>query len=128
MADVTVKKLDEFKATFQGAFKLVRSGLGVKSFGMQVIEMPPNIDQYPEHDHSEDGMEEVYTVLEGKAVLRAGEEEHVLEPGIFARVGPGERRHIRTEDSPVRLLALGGIPGTVYEPNPSTEESAADAA
>ena len=35
--------------------------------------------------------EEVYTVLEGAATLRAGGEEHRLEPGVFARVGPTSR-------------------------------------
>ena len=37
---------------------------------------------------SADGQEEVYTVLEGKATLTVGGEEHELEPGVFARVGP----------------------------------------
>jgi mannose-6-phosphate isomerase-like protein (cupin superfamily) len=122
MADVTVKRLGEFEATYNGAFHLIRAGLGVSSFGMQVIEMPANADQYPEHDHSEDGMEEVYTALDGSAILRCDDEEFNLEPGVFARVGPGQKRHIRTEDSPVRILALGGRPGKAYEISALTEE------
>jgi uncharacterized cupin superfamily protein len=115
MADVNVKKLDDFETSFGGAFKLVRHGLGVESFGMQVIDMPPNADQYPEHDHSEDGQEEVYTVLEGTATLRIDGEEHKLEPGVFARVPAGQKRKIVTASSPVRLLAIGGVPGKAYE-------------
>ena len=69
MADVTVKQLDEFDTAYGGAMKRVRAGLGVTSFGMQVFDLPPKLENYPEHDHSEDGQEEVYTVLEGEATL-----------------------------------------------------------
>ncbi len=115
MADVTIKKLDEFDAAFGGAMKLVRDGLGVESFGIQVIDMPANVDAYPEHDHAEDGQEEVYTVLQGTATLRVEGEDHELTPGTFARVPAGQKRKIVTGESPVRLLALGGTPGKAYQ-------------
>jgi quercetin dioxygenase-like cupin family protein len=115
MADVTIKQLDQFESSFGGAFKLVRHGLGVESFGMQVIDMPPNADQYPEHDHAEDGQEEVYTALDGSATLQVEGTEHDLTPGVFARVGPGQKRKIVTGEKGVRLLALGGVPGKAYE-------------
>lgn len=115
MADLTVKQLDEFEAGFGGSMKFVRDGLGVKSFGMQVLEMPANADQYPEHDHSHDGQEEVYTVLDGQATLQAGGETVQLTPGTFVRVGASEKRKIVTGDQGCRLLALGAIPGSVYE-------------
>jgi uncharacterized cupin superfamily protein len=115
MAEVTVKKLDEFETSFQGSFFLVRHGLGVESFGIQVIKMPPNIDQYPEHDHSDDGQEEVYTALEGSATLDVDGQEYKLEPGVFARVAAGRKRKITTHSSPVTVLAIGGVPGKAYE-------------
>ena len=115
MADVTIKRLDEFDAAFGGAMKLVRHGLGVEAFGLQVIDMPPNADRYPEHDHAADGQEEVYTVLKGKAMLQADGEEYELEPDTFARVGPGQKRKLVTGAEPARLLALGGTPGKAYE-------------
>ena len=115
MADVTVKRLDEFDTNFGGSMKLVRHGLGVQSFGIQVIDMPANADQYPEHDHSESGQEEIYTVLQGSAMLTTGDEEHRLEPGIFARVGPRERRKIVTGAEGARILAIGGTAGKPYE-------------
>ena len=96
MADVTVKRLEDFDTAFDGAMRLVRHGLGVESFGIQVFDMPPNADRYPEHDHSHDGQEEVYTVLEGVATLTPAGEEHELRPGMFARVGPGEKRKSST--------------------------------
>jgi len=115
MPDVKILKTDDCAPAFGGAMKLVRDSLGVQSFGIQVIDMPPNADAYPEHDHSEDGQEEVYTVLNGACTLIVGGEEHNLEPDMFARVGPNETRKIVTKDKPVRLLALGAAPGKAYE-------------
>lgn len=124
MADVTVKQLDEFDTAYGGAMKRVRAGLGVHSFGMQVFDLPPKLENYPEHEHSEDGQEEVYTVLEGEATLHAGGEQYELRPGVFARVGPGEKRKISTGDQPARVLALGGTAGNAFEVQAWTEEGA----
>jgi quercetin dioxygenase-like cupin family protein len=114
MADVTVQTLEDFDTAFGGAMRLVRHGLGVESFGIQVFDMPPNADQYPEHDHSHDGQEEVYTVLDGVATLTAGGEDHEMRPGMWARVGPGEKRRWSTGGQAARVLALGAIPGRAY--------------
>ena len=126
MADVTVKRTDDFEATFHGGMLKARAGLGVNAFGMQILRFPPNADRYPEHDHSHDGQEEVYIVLDGSATLSAGGEEYELEPGVFARVGPNERRMITTGDEGAVLLALGGIPGKAFEVWQMTEEGEPD--
>ena len=115
MADVTVKSHEEFETAFGGAMRLVRHGLAVESFGIQVFDMPPNADRYPEHDHSHDGQEEVYSVLEGVATLTAGGEDYEMRPGTWARVGPGETRKWTTGAEGARVLALGGTPGKAYE-------------
>ena len=124
MADVTVKRLDEFEAVYGGGMRRVRAGLGVTAFGIQVIELPPNADMYPEHDHSHDDQEEVYTVLHGEVTLRVGEDEHTLVPGVFVRVGPQEKRKFTTGENGVRILAIGATPGRAYEIPDFTEEGA----
>jgi len=126
MADLTVKRLDEFEAVFGGGMRRVRAGLGVTSFGIQVIELPPNFTHYPQHDHTHDEQEEVYAVLSGAVILQADGEEHQLEPGVFARVGPGQKRKLVTGDEGVRILAIGAVPGKAYEPPEFTEEGAAE--
>ena len=124
MSDVTVKRVEDFDSPNNGGFCRARAGLGVSAFGMQVENFPPNFEHFPEHDHSADGQEEVYTVLSGTATLHAGGETHQLEPGVFARVGPGVTRKITTGDEPIRLLAIGGTPGQVYAAPAFTEEGA----
>jgi uncharacterized cupin superfamily protein len=124
MADVTVKRVEDFEAIFGGGFRRVRAGLGVSSFGLAVMDLPPNFDHFPEHDQSHDGQEEVYTVLSGRATLKVGDEEHELEPGVFARIGASEKRKLVTGDEPARVLAMGAIPGKVYEPPEFSVEGA----
>jgi len=115
MSSYTVKKIDEMDAAFGGGMRLARASLGVSSFGMQVEEFPPNFDQYPEHSHDEDGQEEVYIVLRGSAEIEIEGERIALDPDTIVRVGPGVSRRIFAGSEGVRLLALGGVPGGVYE-------------
>jgi len=115
MADVTVKSEDQLETSFGGAFKLLRHSLGLTAFGVQVLEMPPNAEGYPVHDHAEDGQEECVVVLEGSAELIAGDQTHLLEPGVYARVGAGQDRKLVPGDDGVRVLIIGGTPGKAYE-------------
>jgi quercetin dioxygenase-like cupin family protein len=126
MADVTVKNLDEFEAIYRGAFRRVRAGLGLTAFGVAVFDLPPNFAQYPEHDHGEDGQEELYTALSGSATLATDGEEHRLEPGVFARVGPNESRKLTTDEQGALVLVLGGVPGATFSPKRFTEEGEPD--
>jgi mannose-6-phosphate isomerase-like protein (cupin superfamily) len=115
MAGYTVKRIDEMEGIFRGAFKRVRAELGVESFGMQIIDMPPNYDGYPEHDHAEDGQEEVYLTLSGGGELEIEGERHPLDEDHAARVGPGVKRKVWPGEEGIRLLILGGKAGEVYE-------------
>jgi len=126
MADYTIKKVDELEAVFGGAFKRARAELGVTAFGMQVIDMPPNADQYPEHDHAETGQEEVFVILRGSAEIDVDGEKLALDPETIVRVGPGAKRKITTGEEGVRVLALGGTPGKAYEAPDVTQLGAPD--
>jgi mannose-6-phosphate isomerase-like protein (cupin superfamily) len=128
MADCTVKRLEEFEAIFGGGFRRVRAGLGVTSFGLAVMDLPPGFRHYPEHTQAHDGQEEVYTVLSGRAILHVGEEQHEMVPGVWARVGPRERRKLETGEEGARVAAIGGIPGAAYDPPDFTDEGAPDPA
>src|ERR1700693_5251486 len=116
MSSYTVKRIDEMETSYGGAMRLARAALGVASFGMQVEEFPPNFDQYPEHTHSEDGQEEVYVILRGSAEIEIDGERIPLDPETVVRVGPGVSRRIFSGPQGGRILALGGVPGSVYEP------------
>ena len=121
MSDVQVKRIDEVEPyTGPGEregikFRAVGRALGVSAWGMNAIEMAPGTSTYPEHDHEEDGQEEVFFVARGSATLRTGEGERQVESGELVRVGPLEKRKWLAGDSGVTLLAMGGTPGKAYE-------------
>jgi mannose-6-phosphate isomerase-like protein (cupin superfamily) len=115
MSTFAVKKIDDMEAVFGGAFKRARAELGVESFGMQIIDMPPNFENYPEHDHEQDGQEEVYVTLSGSGELDIAGERFPLDSDHVARVGPGVMRKVLPGDSGIRILVMGGKAGEAYE-------------
>ena len=128
MSGYAVKRIDDMEAIYGGAFKRARAELGVSSFGMQVIDLPPNADQHPEHDHSEDGQEEVYIPMRGSAEIEIDGERHPIDPGMMVRISAGTKRKILTGDQPLRLLIVGGVPGAIYEPPDMSRLGAPDPA
>src|SRR5437763_17033762 len=122
MADYTVKRFDEMEPIFGGFFLRTRASLGVTSFGMQVLNFPPNSgDAYPNHDHAESGQEEVYVVLRGGADFDIDGETVHLGPEMALRVGANAKRKISTGADAAQILALGAVPGVPYEAPAFTE-------
>jgi mannose-6-phosphate isomerase-like protein (cupin superfamily) len=121
MAGHTVKKIDDMEAIYGGAFKRARAELGVESFGMQIIDMPPNFENYPEHDHEQDGQEEVYVTLSGSGELEIEGERFPLDADHVARVGPGISRKVWPGEAGIRILVLGGKAGGAYEAPDNTK-------
>jgi mannose-6-phosphate isomerase-like protein (cupin superfamily) len=115
MSTYAVKKIDEMEAVYRGAFKRARAELGVESFGMQILDLPPKFENYPEHDHEQDGQEEVYLALGGGGELEIEGERFPLDADHVARVGPGVTRKVWPGEEGVRLLILGGKPGEAYD-------------
>jgi mannose-6-phosphate isomerase-like protein (cupin superfamily) len=126
MSTYAVKRIDELEAVYGGAFKRARAELGVESFGMQIIDMPPNFEGYPEHDHGKDGQEEVYVALRGGGELEIDGERHPLDSDHIARVGPGVSRKVWPGEEGIRILVLGGKAGALYEAPEISELGVAD--
>jgi hypothetical protein len=128
LADYAVKRIEEVEAVDDGRFRRVRSALGVSSFGMQILELPPNFADYGEHDHSGSGQEEVYVVLRGSGEIEVDGERIELDSETLIRVGPLARRKIYAGEEGICVLALGGTPGKPYQAPLSTQLGAPDLA
>jgi hypothetical protein len=115
MSGHAVKRIDEMEAIYLGAFKRVRAELGVESFGISIIDLPANFENYPEHDHSGDGQEEVFIALRGDGEIEIDGERFPLDTDHVARVSAGTRRKVWPGPDGVRVLVVGGIPGKAYE-------------
>jgi hypothetical protein len=125
MPDYTAKRIDEMEAGFGGGFVKARAELGVTAFGLQVIQLPPDYGDYPEHDHAESGQEEVFLAIGGSGWIDVEGERVDLDRKTFVRVGPEARRKIYAGPEGLRLLAIGGAPGEPYKIVPLTELGAA---
>lgn len=110
-----VKTIDELESIHGGIVKLAGAELGVESFGLQVLDFPAGFANYPEHDHSEDGQEEVYVILRGRADFDITGERVPLDVGQIVRIGAGTKRRLVPGPDGVRILAIGCTPERPYE-------------
>lgn len=115
MADYTVKRIDDMEGAYGGAFKRARAELGVSSFGIAIIDMPPNFEHYPTHDHARDGQEEVFIALRGGGEIDIAGERHPLDADHAVRVAAGTDRKVLPGPDGIRLLVMGAKPGAIYE-------------
>lgn len=115
MSVYTIKAVDELEGIHHGAVKLAGAELGVRSFGMQVLDLPAGFTDYPEHDHSEDGQEEVYLVLRGSAELHVDGELIPLTAGELIRIEPSATRKLTPGPDGTRILAIGAAADRPYQ-------------
>lgn len=109
------RSIDGLESIHGGAVKLAGAELGVETFGLQVLDFPPGFAHYPEHDHSEDGQEEVYVVLRGSADFEIDGARVPAGTGTMLRVDAKGRRTLTPGPDGVRILAIGCAPGGTYE-------------
>ncbi|MGO9320750.1 MAG: hypothetical protein ACLQBY_08130 [Solirubrobacteraceae bacterium] len=121
MANYTAKKIDEMEAAYGGGFVKARAELGVTSFGIQVIQLPADSDDYPEHDHVDDGQEEVYLALAGSGWIDVEGQRVDLDRDMLVRVGAASRRKVHSGPEGLRVLVLGACPGEPYKIKPFSE-------
>lgn len=105
MADgFAIKHLDDFEKN--GNWSLVRKGLNVGSFGLNVVEIASG-ESIPEHNELERDQEEVFIVLDGDAVIVIDGDEHSAPARTFCRVAPPLQRTVRNDgEKPVQLLIV----------------------
>ena len=115
METYTVKAIDELESIHHGAVKLAGAELGLRAFGMQVLDFPAGFTGYPEHDHSADGQEEVYLILHGAAEFRIDGQPVSVHSGQMVRVEPDARRTLTPGAEGVRILAVGAPVDRAYE-------------
>jgi hypothetical protein len=112
-------RIDDLPSLWGGMCKLVRAGLDLSAFGVNVLDIGPDYVT-TDHTESESGQEELYLVLRGAATLLVGspgqEERIELVPEVVARVAPDARRLFQTGSEGARVLIVGGAPGRAYEP------------
>jgi uncharacterized cupin superfamily protein len=115
MSDFTIVHLDDFERPFP-KWALARKSLGLSSFGMNVVELPPG-EAIPEHHELDRDHEEVFITLNGDATMVIDGTEHPAPTGTFVRLDPGPVRTIRNDGSETATILIVSAPrSSGYEP------------
>jgi (S)-ureidoglycine aminohydrolase len=111
---VTYANRDDCETT--GNWRLVRRTLGLRAFGINLVDIPPG-EQIPEHDEIERDQEEVFFVLSGAPTLVVDGKDHLAPAGSFARLDPEHTRTVRNDsDEPASILIASAPRSSGYEP------------
>ena len=115
MSGFTIKHDDELERDY-GKWVLVRRSLGVSSFGVNAVELPPG-ESIPEHDETDRSHEELFLVLEGSPTMVVDGRDHPLQPGSYVRLDPAPKRTVRNDsDALARVLIVSAPTSSGYEP------------
>ena len=115
MPRFTIAHADEFERPFP-KWALARKSLGLTSFGMNIVELPPG-ESIPEHDEVERDQEEVFVTLDGEAVFVIDGDEHAAPAGTYARLDPEPVRTVVNRSDRAATVLIVSAPRTSgYEP------------
>jgi len=98
-----------------GVVRKTRRAVGARAFGFNYFVLPPS-QQGREHDHAEEGQEEVYFVVKGAGRMLVDGEEVELRPGRFVRVDPAATRLPVAGEDGLEFIAFGAPIDEPYEP------------
>src|SRR5262245_50066657 len=109
MEGLTVLRREEFERT--GKWLLARRSLGISSFGMNLVEIPPG-DLIPEHDEAGRDHEEVFVGLSGSPTLIVEGQEFPAPAGTSARLDPPLRRTVANGGDELASVLIISAPRT----------------
>ena len=105
--------IDDLPQIWDGFAKLVRAGLDISAFGVQIMDLPPDYTT-ASHDESDTGQQELYVALRGAGTVVAGEQRLPLDAEHLVRVNAGVDRALTSGPEGLRVLCVGGVPGGPY--------------
>ena len=89
--------------------KGVGEALGVSAFGIYQIELPAGAETV-EHDHNDDGAEDVYAILRGSGTVVVDGEDVPVAPGQFIAVSTQSTRQVRAGQDGLSFIAVCAAP------------------
>ena len=111
----SAKAINELPTLWDGFAKLLRDGLDITAFGANIMDLPPDYTT-TSHDEAESGQQELYVALAGSGSVGIDEAQLPLDPDHVVRVDAGTPRVLSSGPEGLRVLCIGGVPGSAYEP------------
>jgi hypothetical protein len=110
---IAASAIDDLPQIWDGFAKLVRAGLDISAFGVQIMDLPPDYTT-ASHDESDTGQQELYVALRGAGAVVAGSQRLPLDAEHLVRVNAGVDRALTSGPEGLRVLCVGGVPGAPY--------------
>ncbi|SIS10133.1 cupin domain-containing protein [Natronorubrum thiooxidans] len=90
----------------QNGMHFLRDELNCEHMGVTVVECEPGWEG-KEHDHEEEGHEEVYLLMEGEATVTIDDESVDMTDGDAVRIPPDATHQIHNGDTESRFVLMG---------------------
>ena len=107
--------IEDLPTLWDGFAKLVRAGLDITAFGVNIMDLPPDYTT-SSHDEVASGQQELYVALRGSGSVDIDGVRLPLDSEHLARVDAEVARALSSGPDGLRVLCIGGVPGGVYEP------------
>jgi tetratricopeptide (TPR) repeat protein len=95
----------------------VRRRFDIRSFGVNAYTAEEAGQRVVEEHREQDGHEELYVVLRGRATFTLEGEEHDAPAGTLVNCKPGTLRSAFAAEPGTTVLGVGAKPGVVFEPS-----------
>jgi mannose-6-phosphate isomerase-like protein (cupin superfamily) len=115
MPGYSARSIDELPTLWDGFANLVRAGMDITAFGVNIMNLPPDYSTKA-HDESDSGQQELYVALRGSGSIDIGDERLPLDAEHLVKVDAGTDRVLSSGPDGLRVLIVGGTPGAAYEP------------
>lgn len=117
-----VARIDELDSyPIQGqqglTWRPVRRRFDIRSFGVNAYTAAEAGQRVVEEHREEDGHEELYVVLAGRATFTVEGDEHDAPAGTLVHCPPGTLRSAFAAEPGTTVLGIGAKPGVVFEPS-----------
>jgi hypothetical protein len=125
MSGYTVVHVDDIPEQDDGQVPMrsVRHHLGIEGFGVNAWiarnvgdRMIPEHQEANETEDESERDEELYLVMQGRAVFELDGERHDAPAGTFVFVRPRVNRTAFAEEPATVIVSIGGTPGKPYKP------------
>ena len=95
----------------------VRREFDIRAFGVNAYTAEEAGQRVVEEHREENGAEELYVVVSGRATFKVDGEEHDAPPGTLVHCPPGTLREAFAAEPGTTVLGIGAKPGEVFQPS-----------
>jgi hypothetical protein len=116
---VHIDELDSYPIANQEGltWRPIRRRFGIRAFGINAYTAEEAGQRVVEEHREQNGHEELYVVVRGRASFTVEGEEHDAPAGTLVHCPPGTLRSAFAAEAGTTVLGIGAKPGEVFQPS-----------